>query len=209
MSLILIVEGQSEVESLPIIIRRLLDQAGLGDVIVGKPVRVKRNKIVKEGELERVIQLVFATRENCDSICIVLDADDDCPYSLGQSLRRRSDSMNLGVPVSIVIPCKELEAWFLGSLSSLDGKYGISVNAHVPTNPENVRGAKERLSDLMSEGYIEVYHQPKFASLFDVGECLNNCPSFDKFHRDIVGKIAAYLSGYSTNVPPCFEIHNM
>ena len=51
-----IVEGQSEVESVPILLRRICDQMQAFNIQIARPYRVKRNKVVKAGELERAIE---------------------------------------------------------------------------------------------------------------------------------------------------------
>ena len=85
-----IVEGHSEVQSVPVLLRRLLAEQGRHQVRVAKPVRVGRYKVVRPGELERAIELARRTRENCDAILAVLDADDDCPAELAPTLLERA-----------------------------------------------------------------------------------------------------------------------
>jgi hypothetical protein len=100
----------------------------------------------------------------------------------------------------------ELEAWFIGSISSLRGQFGIPGKIKRPKNPESIRGAKEFLSNLMNESYAETFHQPKMASSFDLDVCLANCRSFRKLCSDITSKIVPFLSGYSNGFISCMEL---
>jgi hypothetical protein len=53
-AIIPIVEGHAEIGSIPVLLRRL------GIVEVARPFRVKRNKVVKPGELERAVGQAIA-----------------------------------------------------------------------------------------------------------------------------------------------------
>jgi hypothetical protein len=91
-SLILpIVEGHSEVGSLPVLLRRILNQRHIYEdrIAVGRPIRVQRYSVVKEGKLERAVEL--AVLKGCDAILVVLDANSDCPaeFSTGHFYQTR------------------------------------------------------------------------------------------------------------------------
>jgi ribosomal protein L19 len=71
-----IVEGHAEVESAPVLLRRMFAQVGVSDVQVARPFRVKRNRVVKAGELERAISLTLRDRVGVSGIMVLLDSDD-------------------------------------------------------------------------------------------------------------------------------------
>jgi len=185
--LIPIVEGHAEVESVPVLLRRLGADRGRHDVTIGKPVRVSRYKVVKSGELERAIELARRRHKGCDAIIVILDADDDCPKELAPELLERAHHTNPNVPISVVLAKSEFEAWFLGSLESLRGTRGIVDTAESPATPEDIRGAKEFLGRQMETGrtYLEVDDQPALAARFDFALARTRCPSLDKFVRDV------------------------
>ena len=182
-----IVEGHSEVQSVPVLLRRLLAEQGQHQVRVAKPVRVGRYKVVRPGELERAIELARRTRENCDAILVVLDADDDCPAKLAPTLLERAMTASACIPVSVVLAKSEFESWFLGGLESLRGVRGVDTTAVSPDNPEDIRDAKGHLSHQMIGGrtYVEVDDQPAMAARLDLQLARQRCPSFDKLVRDI------------------------
>ena len=184
-----IVEGYSEVASVPILLRRMLAKTGHHELTasIGKPIRVKRNRIVKEGELEREIAKAKRCRPGCRCVLVLLDADDDCPAELGPSLLERARSAHADLRISVVLAKREFEAWFLGSIESLRGKCGISHNACFKGDPELPRDAKGHLSKLMEGGrhYLEVLDQPRLISAIDVLACHNRCDSFRKLERDV------------------------
>lgn len=187
-----IVEGHSEVESVPVLLRRLLyrSQVFEDQIKVDKPIRIHRYKVVKENRLERAIGL--AALRGCDAVLVLLDANGDCPAELGPDLLSRAQRNPYDVPVWIVIAKSEFESWFVGSIESLRGKRGIAVDAVSPEDPEAIRGAKEWLSQRMSsdQPYLEVDDQPALADQFDLDRAREQCPSFDKFVRDVEAMIA-------------------
>ena len=178
MALVPIVEGHAETESIPVLMRRI-------GVPVARPFRVKRNKVVREGELERAITQAVLDRAGASAVLVLLDGDDDCPAELAPVLLERCRKVT-ELPVSLVFAVRELEAWFLGGLESLRGQRGIRPDAAWPGNPEEPRGAKERLRDLMpGRSYLDVDDQPALMASLDIESARLRCPSLDKLLRDL------------------------
>ncbi|MCD6336356.1 MAG: DUF4276 family protein [Candidatus Latescibacteria bacterium] len=181
-----IVEGFSEVASVPILVRRILEREAAYSVQVAKSFRVKRNRVVKEGELERAIEQVVRSRSGAGGILVLLDADDDCPAQLGPGLLKRCQAVTQ-LPVVVVLAMREFEGWFLGAKESLRGVRGIRQDATARENPESIRGAKEMLTKNMQgqRRYMEVDDQPALADRMDLELVKNRCPSFEKFLRGV------------------------
>lgn len=183
-SIVPIVEGFSEVESVPVLMRRLMYSWGKYHLEIAKAVRVKRYQVIKEGELERRVQMAM-TRPNCKAVMVILDADDDCPKDIAMELLSRARLIAQDTPVSVVLPKSELESWFVGSIESLRGVRSISANACSPNDPETIRNAKAFLTDAMQRHYIATIDQPAFTAKFDLDKALESCRSFKKFHDDL------------------------
>jgi hypothetical protein len=181
-----VVEGKSELASVPVLLRRLLGEGQRQDVQISRPVRVSRDKVVKPGEIERTVTLARRTRKQCGAVLVLLDADDDCPAELGPELLKRIVEVHGDLSASVILAKREFEGWFLGSLESLRGVRGIVDDVVSPSNPEEIRGAKERMSQFMvgNRTYVAIDDQPALASKFDLNLARNQCPSFDKFMRD-------------------------
>ena len=183
-----VVEGKSEVASVPILIRRIaaIHYPELATVIP-TPIRIPRNKVFRIGELERAVGLASQNIGKQGAIFIILDSDDDCPAELGPALLHRVSQVFRNVPIAVVLAKHEFEAWFLAAAASLRGRRGLKNDLNPPDNPEGIRGAKEWLSQRMesSRAYREVRDQPALAALFDI-EQARRAGSFDKCYRDIV-----------------------
>ena len=183
-----IVEGKSEVETVPLLIRRIA--ANLYPelpIVVPPPIRRPRNKVVKENELERAVEFVARQIGGQGAIFIILDSDEDCPAELGPALLHRASHARSDLPIAVVIAKNEFEAWFLAAAESLRGRRGLKKDIHPPNDPEAVRDAKGWLDRRMenNESYSETTDQPALAALFDIDQA-RKADSFDKCYRDIV-----------------------
>lgn len=194
-SIATIVEGQSEVESVPVLLRRILPGClGASDVDVVRPFRVSRTRITRPHELERAVKQTLRDRPNVEAILVLLDADDDCPATLGPALAQRGQQVS-AKPVAVVLAMRELEAWFLGAKRSLRGVRGIRDDAEPPPNPEAIRGAKESLSHNMTgRRYLEVDDQPALADRMDLEAAKAACPSFARLVREVTRLVACIPS---------------
>lgn len=189
--IVAIVEGYGEVKAVPVLLNKILDWMNVYTVRPDKePIRKKRQKIVKQGELEKAIELAVKRRQNVGALLVLLDADDDCPATLGPELLARAEKAT-NLPVAVVLAKKEFEAWFLGCLESFRGFMGIPADAQALPNPEIV-GAKGRIEGLChGMNYSPTLHQAEFVSRMDLSLCRERCPSFDKFFRDVEALVNA------------------
>ena len=194
-----IVEGQAETESVPVLLRRLFASANVYDVQTARPFRVSRYRIVRENEIERAVRQVIKARKDVCCIFVILDCDDDCPAELGPALLKRCKSVTR-LPVAVALPKREFENWFLGAKESLRGVRGIRTDASAPPNPEEIRGAKERLrKNTEKKRYNAVIDQPALAARMDLELAQRRCPSFDKFVRDVHRLISQLNRDQSTS----------
>jgi hypothetical protein len=191
-SIATIVEGESEVQSVPVLLRRQLGRLARPDINVAKPFRVHRNRVVKAGELERAILQVIRSRENVAGLLIILDADDDPAAQLENELHERCTRVT-ELPCRVVVAVREFESWFLAAKESLRGERGIRLDALPPENPEAIRGAKERLTANMSNNrrYIETDDQPALVEKMDFEAARTRCPSFERLLSSVADLVDA------------------
>jgi hypothetical protein len=188
--LVPIVEGPGDVEAVPVLLRRVLVEKGRFDLGVAKPVRCPRSALRREEKWLTAVRYACMT-PGCAAIIALWDADDDCPKHLGPALVTRGVDAAAGTPFAAILAHREYEAWFLGSLESLRGVRGILPTAQTQLDPEAIRGAKECLAREMGGGkYRERDDQPALTARFDLHLARANCPSFDKFLRDVDGLLA-------------------
>lgn len=188
-----IVEGHGEVEAVPNLLHRIVAVVAPEEtVVVRRPIRVSRSKIVKPGELEKYVGIATDNVSAGGAILVLLDAERDCPATLGPLLLARAKAVAPSHPVSVVLAKSEYEAWFLASAVSLAGLHGISRDFEPPVEPEEIRDAKGRISAHMPRGkvYHPTRHQQVLTRAFDL-EMARRTSSFDKLWREV----ASLLTG--------------
>jgi hypothetical protein len=185
MNLGLVVEGHGEVQAVPILVRRIAAWAGFpGELVISPPLRVHRTSIVKEGELERAVELTARKVGDDGGILVLLDADDDPACKLGPALLLRAATARPDRRIGIVFAVREYEAWFLAAAESLRGHRTLPADLSPPAEPEALRGAKGWLDARMADGYSETLEQPKLTAKFDLDRA-RDAPSFDKLVREV------------------------
>ena len=183
-----IVEGDGEVKAVPTLIARIA--ANLYPelvLVIPEPIRTSRSKIVREGELERRVELAAQNVKGQGAILILIDSDDDCPAQLGPELLRRASEARSDLPIAVVLAKREFEAWFLAAAESLRGYKGLKHDLEPPNNPETIRDAKGWLKRQLEKGkkYRETIEQRQLTARFDL-DLARQADSFDKCYRDIV-----------------------
>ncbi len=181
-----IVEGDGDVEALPVLLRRLaLTRQRLVYPTIHRPIRFPRTKLHKAGELERYCELAARKTRRRGAVLVLFDSDDDCPKHLAPQLVDRVQKAILEVPCAVVLANREFEAWFLAAAQSIAGQRALAANLTRPVDPESVRGAKDWLSNHMTGHgtYSETVDQAALAGLFDLDEARRS-RSFDKLCRE-------------------------
>jgi hypothetical protein len=174
-----IVEGHGEVPAVPVLLRRLRDMCGAFGIEVNRPIRATRSQLIREDTLKQRVALALL-QEDCGAILIIFDADDDCPLQIAPTIHAWANEQSQQVSSVIVMANREYEAWFLASIESLRGKWGIRNDAISHPNPEVPRAAKAQLEELMVEGtsYSETVDQAALTALFDIVPAYARCRSF-------------------------------
>jgi hypothetical protein len=183
-----IVEGHGESQAVPILVRRIAEQVDSAlDVRVPKPIRVPKDKLLKDRELERYIELAAGSVDDKGGVFILVDADDDCPGKKGPELLHRAQDARSDLVVGVVMAKREFEAWFIAGAASLRGRRGFPADLEAPCEPEEIRGAKEWLRKRMEGGhtYSETVDQPALTATLDLSRLRELSASFDKCWREV------------------------
>lgn len=188
-----VVEGHGEVDAVPIVVRRIVK--GIDPALtlwMPKPaIRIHRSKIVKPGEIENAVQLARLKMLGAGGVLVLIDADEECPATLGPSLLSRARAEHGDLPIAVVVAKNEFEAWFLAAATSLRGRQGLLENLNPPDYPEEITGAKEWLRSRMVDNrkYSPTIDQAELSRHFDL-TMARQAPSFDKLYRDIYSLVS-------------------
>ncbi len=139
-----IVEGDGEVQALPVLLRRFSEWKPSHDSVATlPPIRVRRDRFLnKEEEFRKQLLLAAAKCGDDGWILVVLDADDDCPAELGQRIYEKAQQYVPHRRLSVVVANREFEAWFIAAAHSINGLRGFSVSDNEKLVPEVPRNAK-------------------------------------------------------------------
>lgn len=176
-----IVEGHGDVRALPVLLRRLMAEGQVWEIGVGRPIRRRRDQLVRENEIKRTVELA-RIQPDCAAILILFDGNSDCPAELGPAVQAWAQAAARGVPCRVVLAHREYEAWFLATIESLRGYRGVRDDAQPHPNPEEPRGAKRQLEARMcaNASYLETTDQPAFSANFSLPDAYHRSRSFRK-----------------------------
>lgn len=187
-----IVEGHGEVESVPVLIRRIAAEIDSSIALQIETLRYSSSKLKKNNELERAVEQAADIMNGNGGIIVLLDCDGDgeCPKIDAPALLSRACSARPDVPISVVLAYKEYEAWFIAAAESLRGKRRLTESLEMISDPEQIRDAKGWLSYRMPNNrpYSEIRDQPALTALFDI-QSARRANSFDKCYREVTGMI--------------------
>lgn len=187
-----IVEGQGEEAAVPLLLRRLLNEAQAWGIEVGRPHRRRRTQLVKKDSLQSAVAFA-ALRDDCAGILVLFDADNDCPKELAPTLEQWAQEAAGGKPCAVVMANREYEAWFLASIEALRGTAAILPDATSHPDPEVPRDAKGELERWMPSGasYSATVDQVRLTAQLDLEIAYRRCRSFRKLVSSFGELVAA------------------
>ena len=191
-----IVEGKGEIKAARLLIRRILHEYfGAYEFQVASPKRLPRNQI--ETNLERALEY-SATEPGCKAIIVLMDSDRDCPRDLAAQMSRIATGRDIGLPVAMVCPNTEFEAWFIASIEHMKGlpigdrKVTIRPDSECPDDPEAIRSAKGWITEKMPKGvsYKPTMDQEPMTRMINLELANSRSRSFQRM-CDAVGELVS------------------
>jgi hypothetical protein len=181
-----IVEGHGESQAVPILFNRLIAEFDLGvQISIERPIRQPKSSLIKEGGLERAIELAAIASGDNGAIFVLIDSDGDCPRKRAPQLLARALKARPDRRIYLVLAHHEYEAWFLASASSLKRCCHLADDIEDHPTPENVQDCKGWLEESMphTSKYSETADQAALTAVFNI-TLARRAPSFDKLYRD-------------------------
>ena len=182
-SLIVIVEGDGEVEAAPLLLRRILhEHFDRADFTQFKSKNAHgRENLLKPGGLEKYLN--YARIDGCDGLVVLLDSEvehKNCPPGLARSLSQRAKNLGLPFPVVIVCAAAMYEAWFLASIHTLADNFDLPPDTVFDGDVEQVNNPKNWLTNYMTRTsiYKETTHQVSMTAAIDMLAVQKNSRSF-------------------------------
>lgn len=178
-----IVEGYGDVQAVPTLIAKAGLLFGI-QALASNPIRAGEWPLLRRpGILEKNLEL--AARRNCDRIIVLVDLDDYCPVEEYISAVPRIEEWrgDRNIVVELVFANREYETMFLHSPQC----FGDFNPENLPDNPEQVRGAKERVKSLIGRRYKETQDQVRFTQSLDSESLFKTSRTFRKLCKALTG----------------------
>jgi len=230
--LVLLVEGDGDVEAAPVLVGRLLHEHSAFDAMfldsramkVGGYSSILRNAF---GEWRRFLE-VAAKRPDIGGCILLLDGDSKikvggqpfCAKNAARLLAAEAQKVGAGklFSVAVVFACMEFESWLMAGIDSLLGKPlpdgrkempdRLPADVQTPPNPEtSPRDAKGWLGRVMATGYKPARDQADLTRLVDLSEIRsrNEVRSFRRMESAIRQIVAAIRLGRHVVTPRSCE----
>lgn len=198
--LVPVVEGDGEVQAVPILLRDICLRIGALRWQIAAPKNAHGcDNLMKAGGLERFVELPWRQRD-CGGVLVLLDSDGrHCPMALAKNLGARVRQMGARHSVSIVVAHLEYEAWFLASLDTIVGRpfgghHGLHSGLSAPPNCESVQNPKRWLSRHFPRGriYKETSDQAAMTTLINHDTARAQSRSFRRLYSAVEQLMAAW-----------------
>jgi len=197
-----IVEGHGDVQAVPVLLRRLLAEAGVFNIGVGRAIRRRLSELHSEIGVQKAVRLALLQPE-CACVLFLFDSEDSCPKELAPQILGWARQVAGSTPCYVVLAHREYETWFLAAIESVRGKCGIRDDATLLPDCERRRGAKEALEDYMPRNYSyhETTDQARLTAVFDMALAYGRSRSFRQMVQS-VGDIVMALGATCAPWPP-------
>lgn len=192
MRLLPIVEGQGDMQAVPLLLRRVLHE-------VCARFDVEVLQVQKRGEWPRVKRdfdrMYRSARIESTSILWVVDFDcEECldPIIERNWLRQQVARIDPSGRVEIVFMIQEYESLFLSDPSCICSSYPeLSETTTFPSEPEAVRDAKGWISNALPKGraYKPTTDQAKLTSRLDLNRLRQTSSSYRRFEKAVISLI--------------------
>jgi len=161
-----IVEGHGDVAALPVLLRAIEPL-----LIVRRPVRFPRTRLLDEGHLERAARIAASNIVHHGVVLLVVDADDDCAAELSVWFAEKLRNRLPDVASRVVLAVHEFEAWIVGG----DDAYGV-------TDADSAGRLKERIRERHGV-YSETADQARLIARADLELLQERSRSFRKLRK--------------------------
>lgn len=183
---VLVVEGDGDLEAVPLLLRRWFPVVGApGCFPATNPIRCgDLPKIRRPGQLERFVELA-CSREDGDSVVLLVDSEDDCPKDVVAELTQRVAEIaeRYRKKVGIALMYREYETLFLFGLPELAEKFTHAdwalEDVDFDKDWESVRAAKGQVNRLLGKNYFykETRDQARMTDALDIEAVTSRCRS--------------------------------
>ncbi|HEY1186120.1 MAG TPA: DUF4276 family protein [Gemmata sp.] len=135
----------------------------------------------------------------CGMLLVLLDAEADCPATLGPALLAAARGVRSDVDIACVFAKQMFENWIVAGASALEGIHDLPKPLPPRPTPENLSGAGWLDGHLRRQNRARKYKKTVDAEVFvramALQECRDTAPSFDKLCRELEARLPPPQAG--------------
>lgn len=178
MSLGLFVEGKSDKDAIPQLIRRLLDPSP-GIV----PRTIHRGEMFAPQKVKPYVEALLKQHQDIEKVIVCVDSECTAPEEIWEEASKVERALNeMGLPVKYAVVVHALEGWLAADSNALGRVLGRQVR--IRRNLEEVCKPAEFLADVFArhgKGFQKTRHDPLIAGHADPNKIAERSPSFQRF----------------------------
>ena len=180
MSLGLFVEGKSDKDAIPKLIRKFLDPS---PKII--PRTIHRGEMFESEKVRAYLEPLL--KQHPDVVKVIVCVDSECtdPEEIWEKASKVERELNeMGLPVRYAVVVHALEGWLAADSKALEQVLGIGAKLHIERNLEEICKPAELLEDVFvryGKNFRKTVHDPWIAEHVDPKEIAKRCSSFQRF----------------------------
>jgi len=180
MNIGLFVEGKSDKDTVPKLIRKLLDAPPPPKII---PRTIHRGEMFKSEKIRPYLEALLRQHQDVEKVIVCVDSECTDPAEIWEEVSKVERELNeMDLPVRYAVVVHALEGWLAADSKALEKVLGRQVR--IERNLEEVCKPAELLRDIFAQhgkSFQKARHDPQIARHADSGEIAQRSSSFRHF----------------------------
>lgn len=180
MSLGLFVEGQSDKDTIPILIRKLGYSSGIRTRVIPQGLMLRSNRV------KTYIRTLIAQDASIDLVLICIDAEEADPDRLLRQTYEPQESLSrdFAVPIRYAVVDHALEGWLACDSDAVRSVLGPRARVSIPGNPDDHPRPSDLLSRVFRDNgrrFVKTTHDRQIAERVTPAVIAARSPTFVAF----------------------------
>lgn len=180
MSIVLFVEGKSDKDTIPKLIRKFLDPS---PKII--PRTIHRGEMFKSEKVRPYLEALLKQHQDVEKVIVCVDSECTDPAEIWEEVSKVERELNeMGLPVRYAVIVHALEGWLAADSKALEQVLGRGAEVRIEQNLEEICKPAELLEDIFArhgKDFQKTRHGPRIAEHVDPREIAKRSSSFRRF----------------------------
>ena len=180
MSIVLFVEGKSDKDTIPKLIRKFLDTP---PKIIARTIH--RGEMFKSEKVKPYLEALLKQHQDVEKVIVCVDSECTDPAEIWEEVSKVERELNeMGLPVRYAVIVHALEGWLAADSKALEQVLGRGAEVRIEQNLEEICKPAELLEDIFArhgKDFQKTRHGPRIADRVDHREIAKRSSSFRRF----------------------------